>query len=110
MTKRYEKYKDSGVDWIGDIPEYWEIKKFKHLYKSNMGATLLKIDLETDGMIPVYSATESDNIFGYVNESSVILDPDDLVIPARGNSIGYATMVKEKVTCTKGSLLIINHT
>src|SRR5690606_29512977 len=25
--KRYEKYKDSGVDWIGKIPEHWECKR-----------------------------------------------------------------------------------
>lgn len=31
--KRYERYKDSGVDWIGDIPEHWEIKKLKHVLK-----------------------------------------------------------------------------
>ena len=27
--KRYEKYKNSGVDWIGEIPEEWEIRKLK---------------------------------------------------------------------------------
>ena len=26
--KRYEKYKNSGVEWIGEIPEGWEIRKF----------------------------------------------------------------------------------
>ena len=25
--ERYEKYKDSGVEWIGEIPEGWEVKK-----------------------------------------------------------------------------------
>lgn len=25
--QRYEKYKDSGVDWIGEIPEHWECKR-----------------------------------------------------------------------------------
>lgn len=25
--KRYEKYKDSGVGWIGEIPEHWECKR-----------------------------------------------------------------------------------
>lgn len=29
--QRYEKYKDSGVDWIGEIPESWEICKLKFL-------------------------------------------------------------------------------
>ncbi|WP_313503447.1 hypothetical protein [Kaistella carnis] len=23
--KRYEKYKPSGVDWIGDIPQNWKV-------------------------------------------------------------------------------------
>ena len=29
--KRYEKYKDSGVDWIGEIPEGWECCRFKNV-------------------------------------------------------------------------------
>lgn len=31
MIQRYEKYKDSGVEWIGLIPEGWEVKKLKYL-------------------------------------------------------------------------------
>ncbi|MFZ4202632.1 MULTISPECIES: restriction endonuclease subunit S [Lysinibacillus] len=27
------KMKDSGVQWIGEIPEHWEVKKLKHLGK-----------------------------------------------------------------------------
>jgi len=29
MYKRYEKYKDSGIEWIGEIPEHWEIGRLK---------------------------------------------------------------------------------
>jgi type I restriction enzyme S subunit len=25
----YEKYKDSSVEWLGEIPEHWEVKKLK---------------------------------------------------------------------------------
>lgn len=25
MENRYDKYKDSGIAWIGEIPEHWEI-------------------------------------------------------------------------------------
>ena len=31
--KRYEKYKNSGINWIGEIPEHWEIKSFKRFAK-----------------------------------------------------------------------------
>lgn len=30
---RYESYKDSGVDWLGDIPEDWTTEKGKWLFK-----------------------------------------------------------------------------
>ncbi|WP_016990242.1 restriction endonuclease subunit S [Flavobacterium sp. ACAM 123] len=26
-TKRYDKYKPSGVEWLGDIPEHWEVSR-----------------------------------------------------------------------------------
>ena len=33
------KMKDSGVDWIGEIPEGWEVRKLKHFAKTNSGST-----------------------------------------------------------------------
>jgi len=27
---RYPKYKDSGVEWLGDVPEHWGVKRFKY--------------------------------------------------------------------------------
>jgi len=33
--ERYEKYKDSGVEWIGEIPEEWEVKKLKYIADAN---------------------------------------------------------------------------
>lgn len=32
--KTYDKYKPSGVDWIGDIPEHWEIKKISRSFQT----------------------------------------------------------------------------
>jgi type I restriction enzyme, S subunit len=31
--KKYDKYKDSGIEWIGEIPEHWGVKRFKHSFK-----------------------------------------------------------------------------
>lgn len=30
--KRYDSYKNSGVEWLGEIPSHWEMVKFKHLF------------------------------------------------------------------------------
>lgn len=29
----YNTYKDSGEQWMGKIPEHWEVRKFKHVFK-----------------------------------------------------------------------------
>ncbi len=28
---QYAKYKDSGVEWLGEVPEHWEVKRSKRL-------------------------------------------------------------------------------
>ncbi|MEL6488455.1 MAG: restriction endonuclease subunit S [Cyanobacteria bacterium J06621_3] len=28
---KYEVYKDSGVEWLGEVPEHWDIKRLKYL-------------------------------------------------------------------------------
>lgn len=34
------KYKDSGIEWIGEIPEDWDISKVKHFYETQLGKML----------------------------------------------------------------------
>jgi type I restriction enzyme S subunit len=43
-VKRYDKYKDSGVDWIGEIPEHWEVRRIKTLSLVKRGASPRPID------------------------------------------------------------------
>lgn len=33
VTKPYERYKNSGIPWLGEIPENWEIKRIKYIFK-----------------------------------------------------------------------------
>lgn len=37
--KRHEAYKDSGVDWIGEIPDGWEVVRFKRLFREKKKVT-----------------------------------------------------------------------
>ena len=37
MYKPYPKYKKSGVAWLGDVPEGWEISKLKYLVEVKDG-------------------------------------------------------------------------
>lgn len=36
---RYPRYKDSGVDWLGEVPEHWELTRLKHLARFAGGGT-----------------------------------------------------------------------
>lgn len=31
--KRYENYKDSGVEWLGDVPSHWDMQRSKFIFK-----------------------------------------------------------------------------
>jgi len=37
--EKYEKYKDSGIEWIGEIPEHWSLNKVKHNFSFKTGFT-----------------------------------------------------------------------
>jgi type I restriction enzyme S subunit len=42
----YEKYKDSGVEWLGEVPEEWTVASLKHGY-SIIGGSTPKSDSDT---------------------------------------------------------------
>ena len=35
--ERYTKYKDSGIEWIGEIPTQWNVTRLKNLIQSHQG-------------------------------------------------------------------------
>lgn len=48
--KRYERYKGSGVEWIGEIPEHWDITKLG--YRARMIVPMRDKPTEFNGNIP----------------------------------------------------------
>lgn len=51
---RYEEYKDSGVDWIGEIPAGWRVVPFRRFLSLYKGLAITKADLASEG-VPVIS-------------------------------------------------------
>ena len=62
--KLYSSYKDSGVEWIGEIPSRWDKSKFKYIYGTVKGNTPSKTDEE------LYY-TDSENGFLWVKPTSL---------------------------------------
>jgi len=72
--------KDSGIEWIGAIPESWRKKRFKHLFKTSTGITFTKAQLKSEGN-PVlsYGQVHSKlNKSGTLNEELIKFIPNSL--------------------------------
>jgi type I restriction enzyme S subunit len=67
------KMKDSGVDWIGEIPEGWEVKKLKYLGNSIIGLTYSPDDLcnENEGTLVLRSSNLFEGKFKYGEKENV---------------------------------------
>ena len=46
---------DSGIEWIGEIPDNWKLVKVKNLFYIGRGRVISKLVLENSGY-PVYSS------------------------------------------------------
>jgi len=97
---KYEQYKDSGVEWLGEIPEHWEIKRLKYLFKeinerSNdgteellsvshyTGVTLKKDKIEDGGIL---STAESLEGYKKVSENDLVIN----IMLAWNGSMGFS--------------------
>jgi type I restriction enzyme S subunit len=47
--KPYPAYKDSGVEWLGEIPAHWEVKRLKYV----ASARISKLDVKPDDAVYV---------------------------------------------------------
>lgn len=102
------RMKPSGIGWLGDIPEHWEVKRLKHLGTAKIGLTYSPDDVVSDGAgILVLRAsniqggriTFDDNVYvDTVIPQRLITQIDDLLICTRNGSrnlIGKNALIDE---------------
>lgn len=84
-----KKMKDSGVEWIGEIPEEWEVMKFRFVFNLSKGLTITKQNLQDVG-IPCVNYGEIHSKYGFdvdplindlqcVDEGYLLSDPNSLL-------------------------------
>lgn len=121
--ERYEKYKDSGIEWIGEIPEKWDVKKIKHrcYVKGRVGWKGLKSsEFLTDGFSYLVTGTDFkndtvdwDNCY-HIDEERFNEDPyiqlqnEDLLITKDG-TIGKLAVVTnlDKPACLNSGIFVV---
>ncbi len=109
------KLKDSGIDWIGQIPEHWELKRLKDVVKIYNGYGF-PIDAQGDlnGTIPFYKVSDINGSEKYLKtsnnsvsiktcrENGWKLIPKNSIIVAK---IGEALKKNHRKICIKDCLL-----
>ncbi len=119
---RYETYKPSGIDWIGEVPEHWEIIRVKgNCYvKGRIGWQELRAEEFIDEGIHCVTGTDFNNQFvnwdtcyrvsleRYLVDDNIQLKEGDVLITKDG-TIGKTAIVKnlpEKATLNSGIFLV----
>lgn len=125
VTKGLDKnvaMKDSGIEWIGNIPKNWSVKPIKYLYTVYSGATPKSNDIDNwDGDITwitpadfktedKYIASGSRNITtkGY-KSCNTNLVPENSIIFSKRAPIGTVALSKGVLCTNQGCLACVNN-
>jgi type I restriction enzyme S subunit len=90
MEKVYEKYKDSGLNWIGDVPEHWLVSEYKFvsqvqngfafksaMFDKNVGFPILRIrDITSGNISTFYKGDYSDDYIVQKGDLLIGMDGD----------------------------------
>ena len=111
--KPYPAYKPSGVEWIGDVPEHWEVKRLKNAFHVYNGSTPESSKEEFwDGDITWYTPEDLGNNArknildsrrkitqgGYANIGATIVPKSSIIISTRA-PIGHIA-ITDVPACT----------
>ena len=92
------KMKDSGIEWIGEIPEGWELTKVKRIFDIGRGRVISQQELTSVGY-PVYSSqTKNNGCLGYI--STYDFDKSQLTWTTDGVNAGTVFLREGKHNCT----------
>ena len=115
------KMKDSGVEWLGEIPEHWVKVSMKWISNIYAGGTPDKTNLSywTDGTIPWINSGEVNQFFitkpttyitkeAYANSSAKWIKADSLVVAlaGQGRTKGMVARLGIKTTCNQSMAAI----
>ena len=85
--------RDSGIDWIGQIPEHWDVCKIKHTGSFDNGLTYSPDDIVEDGVLVLRSSNIQngsiafdDNVYVKEVPEELMVNDGDIIICSRNGS------------------------
>ncbi len=115
--------KDSGIDWIGKIPEHWEVRRIKTLGEYRNGLTYNPENMvdESNGTLVLRSSNIQngkivldDNVFvNTIIPEQLLVHKGDIIICSRNGSrelVGKNALIKEDIMASFGAFMMIFRT
>jgi type I restriction enzyme S subunit len=97
--RQYAEYKDSGVEWIGEIPASWDLIKIKTIFELGRGRVIAATEMDEDKKYPVYSSqTENNGCMGFLDTYDY--DISQLTWTTDGANAGTVFLRTGKYNCT----------
>ena len=94
------KMKDSGIEWIGEIPEGWEVVPVKRLCTMQAGKNLTSEQIAPEGTYPVYGGNGIRGFFSDYN-----CDGKFLTVGRQGALCGNVHKINGKVWATEHAVI-----
>lgn len=102
---KYPAYKDSGVEWLGEVPEHWDLHKLKYIARFSGGGTPNRENLAYwNGDIPwvspkdmkvevIVGAEENITAEGLQNSTTSLVSPGGILIVVRSGILKHTIPV-----------------
>ena len=112
--------KDSGVEWLGEVPAHWEVIALKRLARKITDGEHISPQFTDEGMPFLSAKNIRDRVVEYNVEKYVSLEDglrfrrrcnpeiNDVLIVSRGATIGRVGLVEQEVIfCLLGSVILL---
>ena len=112
------KMKDSGVEWIGEVPEGWDCRRLRFIGEANNGLTYSPLDMvdEGNGILVLRSSNIKDgklifedNVFVKEVPQKLMVQKDDIIICSRNGSaslVGKCAIVEDELQASYGAFMM----
>lgn len=110
--------RDSGIEWIGSIPEHWEVRRIKFIGKAENGLTYTPNDVcdELEGTLVLRSSNIrngklafDDNVYVRSVPDSLRVRVGDIIICSRNGSaslVGKSALVDSEIDASFGAFMM----
>lgn len=99
--KKERKMRDSGVSWIGEVPEGWEFSKIKYHCTMKSGDNITALDISDNGEYPVYGGNGLRGFYKIYNKNG-----NHILIGRQGALAGNVHLVNGKFWATDHAVIV----